>query len=472
MLELAGARAARASPRPVAACGAAARRAGRPRFSGASGASSRPSRTARRGPTAGGRRHREAVGHAGRRPRVRDQSGRARSFPVIASSAQTARWAGTGGGSRARKSSSSRRAGNGAARRQVPASVTYDDRHFRPWTCDYRPDPGLEWVHLAQNPLRDRYWLDRFPALQTSVLSPASRRAFRPRSRLSVAGRSDVRRRTSLPPPASDVALFEQGRIAQAQAARSTGIVVHEPEPDFSQARGAARRAGRPPHLSDRPPRFPRVHRRAPPPAHRVRSADPRRGAFQLDPDGIERLEKEYTARRDAGLEVAALKGTALFRQIGDERLRPGHARQCQRRSVQSHAWIGASRSGARREDVRTIAGRCASGRCGARCRNQNRRRDGHRIEGGRRQRLSDRRLQATAAPVSRRHDGYVVLTPELPAAIRREMTPPTASSSAMRLRPITGCTGPAIACCSPEPISQRAGSREGTRASFSGRDS
>ena len=34
-------------------------------------------------------------------------------------------------------------------------------------------------------------------------------------------------------PPAFDVALFEQGRLAQGQAGRGTGIVVHEPEPLF-----------------------------------------------------------------------------------------------------------------------------------------------------------------------------------------------------------------------------------------------
>ena len=38
---------------------------------------------------------------------------------------------------------------------------------------------------------------------------------------------------------------------------------------------------------------------------------------FSTTSDGIQRLEKEYQARRDAGLDVAALKGAALFRQMG-----------------------------------------------------------------------------------------------------------------------------------------------------------
>ena len=34
-------------------------------------------------------------------------------------------------------------------------------------------------------------------------------------------------------------------------------------------------------------------------------------------PDGIQILQKEYAARRDAGIDVASQKGTPLFRQIG-----------------------------------------------------------------------------------------------------------------------------------------------------------
>ena len=38
---------------------------------------------------------------------------------------------------------------------------------------------------------------------------------------------------------------------------------------------------------------------------------------FSSSPDGIQALQKEYSARREAGLDVASVKGTPLFRKIG-----------------------------------------------------------------------------------------------------------------------------------------------------------
>jgi glycine/D-amino acid oxidase-like deaminating enzyme len=114
-----------------------------------------------------------------------------------------------------------------------------------------------------------------------------------------------------------DIALFEQGRLAQAQAARSTGAVLHEPESDFDRlAKQHGVRDAR--HIFQTARRgsleYVAALRRL-----RIECGLQTRKAlhFSSTPEGIERLEREYRARRDAGFEVAALKGAALVRQVG-----------------------------------------------------------------------------------------------------------------------------------------------------------
>jgi glycine/D-amino acid oxidase-like deaminating enzyme len=114
-----------------------------------------------------------------------------------------------------------------------------------------------------------------------------------------------------------DVAIFEQGRLAHAQAGRGTGIVVHEPEPLFHKlAKQHGVRDAR--HIYQTARRgsleYVSALKRL-----RIECGLQVRDAIQFSssPEGIQELQKEYSARREAGLEVASLKGTPLFRKIG-----------------------------------------------------------------------------------------------------------------------------------------------------------
>ena len=220
-----------------------------------------------------------------------------------------------------------------------------------------------------------------------------------------------------------DVALFEQGRVAHRQAARSTGVVMHEPEPDFHKLakQHGMRDARRIYQIARRGSlEYLAALRRL-----RIECGLQVRDAlhFSSAPDGIERLEKEYRARQEAGLDVAALKGAALFRQIGTSGfglLTHGNA------SVDPYkATLGLARAAVAR---------------GAKLFEQSpvmrvrplRRTVEIRTEGG--MVTASKVVIASGYPTHdfkplrrrfTRCDGYVVLTPELPAGVRREMTPP-----------------------------------------------
>ena len=196
-----------------------------------------------------------------------------------------------------------------------------------------------------------------------------------------------------------DVAIFEQGRLAHAQAGRATGIVVHEPEPFFHElAKQHGVRDAR--HIYQIARRgsleYVSALKRL-----RIECGLQIRDAihFSSSPDGIHALQKEYSARREAGLDVASMKGTPLFRADRRERLRPCDAWQCERRSVQSDARACARGRGARREDLRAVAGHAHPPTAPDR-RHQDGRwcRDG--VQGRRGDRISDRRLQAAAPPI------------------------------------------------------------------------
>ena len=113
------------------------------------------------------------------------------------------------------------------------------------------------------------------------------------------------------------VALFEQGRLAGDQAGRGTGIVLHEPQPFFCElAKQHGVRDAR--HIYQIARRgsleYVSALKRL-----RIECGLQIRDAIHVgsSPDGMQALQKEYSARRDAGLDVAALKGTPLFRRIG-----------------------------------------------------------------------------------------------------------------------------------------------------------
>jgi glycine/D-amino acid oxidase-like deaminating enzyme len=218
------------------------------------------------------------------------------------------------------------------------------------------------------------------------------------------------------------VALFTSGRIAQRQAARSTGIVLHEPDPDFHRLvnqhgvrdaryiyRGARRGSLE----------YVAALRRL-----RVECGLRTRDALQFGSklEGTDRVEKEYKARRDAGLEVASVKGPGLVRLIGADgfalRTR-GNASIDPYRATLGLARAAAARGAAMFEQSAVVRIR------------PRRRTVDIKTEGG--TVTASKVVVATGYPIDdfkplRRRfslcDGYAVLTPELPAAVRREMTP------------------------------------------------
>lgn len=221
------------------------------------------------------------------------------------------------------------------------------------------------------------------------------------------------------------VALFEAGRLAQGEAAAGSGIVVHEPETDFHRlvAQHGVRDAR---HLYQTGRRGSFEYLSA---LRRLRIecglqigdllhvADPRSGS-----DGAERLRKEYAARRDARLEIASVSGVALARVIGTSglalrthhnatvdpyRATLGFARAAAARGAMifERSEVSRIRSRRRTVDMKTPAGTVTAS---------------HVV-------LATGFPTDDFKPLRRRFqqsEAYIVLTPELPAGVRREMTP------------------------------------------------
>jgi glycine/D-amino acid oxidase-like deaminating enzyme len=266
------------------------------------------------------------------------------------------------------------------------------------------------------------YWLDRFPS---------SRRPSYPRHRgtlqveVAVVGGGALGCATAyvLAAAGIDVALFEQGHLAHAQAGRGAAIVVHEPEPFFYKlAKQHGVRDAR--HIYQIARRgsleYVSALKRL-----RIECGLQIRDAihFSANPDGIQELQKEYSARREAGLEAASLKGSALSRRIamdgfglithGNASVDPyraaiGLARAAVARGAKIFEQSPVLRIRPRRRtvDIKTAGGVVTASKV----------------------------VVATGYPTDdfkplrrrfTRTDSYIVLTPELPAAIRREMTSP-----------------------------------------------
>ena len=264
------------------------------------------------------------------------------------------------------------------------------------------------------------YWLDRFPR---------SRRPAYPKHRgdlstdVAVVGGGAIGCATAYVFAAAgiDVTLFEQDRIAHVQAG-STGVVIHEPEADFRdlvQQHGV--RDAR--HIYQTARRgsleYVAALRRL-----RIECGLQVRDALQISstPDGVDRLEREYRARRDAGIEVAAVKGAALSRLMGASGLgllTHGNASVDPYKATLGFARAAVARGAKVFEQSPVL--RIRPVRRGVEIRTQ-----GGTV-------TASKVVVATGYPTDefkphrrrfRRTDGYVVLTPDLPAAVRREMTP------------------------------------------------
>ena len=161
-----------------------------------------------------------------------------------------------------------------------------------------------------------RYWLDRYPAARRRTY-PQHRGALE--TQVAIVGGGALGCVTAYVFAAAgiDVALFESARLAQGQAAGGTGIVIHEPDTDFYQlARRHGVRDSR--HIYQTARRGSREYVSA---IQRLRidCGLQIRDALHVSstPDGIERLQKEYAARREAGLgshpsRVTLLKQTGI----------------------------------------------------------------------------------------------------------------------------------------------------------------
>jgi glycine/D-amino acid oxidase-like deaminating enzyme len=275
---------------------------------------------------------------------------------------------------------------------------------------------------LAKTHYGTSYWLDRFPA---------SRRPSYPRHRGSLetdvaiigGGAMGCAAAYVFAAAGIKVALFEQGRLAQAQAGRGTGIAVHEPEPLFHTL--AAQHGVRDARHIYQVARRGSLDYLAALKRLRIDCGLQTRDVvhFSTSPDGIHQLQKEYAARRDAGLEVAALKGTPLFRKVGVNgfglvthghasldpyRATLGLAKAAAARGAQlfEHSAVTRVRPKRRTVDIKTEGGTVTASKV----------------------------IIATGYPIDdfkplrrrfQRCDHYIVLTGELPAAVRKEMTPP-----------------------------------------------
>jgi glycine/D-amino acid oxidase-like deaminating enzyme len=229
-----------------------------------------------------------------------------------------------------------------------------------------------------------------------------------------------------------DVALFEADRLAHAQAASASGIVMHEPEPDFQKL--AAQHGVRESRYIYQTARRGSLEYIAAIKRLRIDCGLQVRDGLHVatTPDGVQRLQKEYLARRDAGLEAAALKGSALAKRLGAAsplsplvnnafalithdnasvdpyRASLGFAKAAAARGARIFERTPVTRIRPRRRtvDITTAGGSVTASRVV----------------------LATGYPTDDFKPLRRRFTKtrtYSVLTPELGAAIRREMTPP-----------------------------------------------
>jgi glycine/D-amino acid oxidase-like deaminating enzyme len=267
-----------------------------------------------------------------------------------------------------------------------------------------------------------RYWLDRHAV---------SRRPSYPRHRgalqtdVAIVGGGAVGCVTAYVFAAAGikVALFEAERLAQGQASGGTGIVMHEPEPEFHKlvAQHGVRDAR---HIYQTARRGSLEYVAA---IKRLRidcGLQIRDGVHvATTPESIHGLEKECAVRREAGIDVAVLKGSTLVRKTGMDGfglITHGNASVDPYRSSLGFAKAAAARGAVifERSPVTRIRPK--------------RRHVEIKTAGG--MVTASSVVLATGYPTDdfkplrrrfTKYDSYVVLTPELGAAVRREMTPP-----------------------------------------------
>jgi glycine/D-amino acid oxidase-like deaminating enzyme len=275
------------------------------------------------------------------------------------------------------------------------------------------------------------YWLDRYPSRRRPSY-PQHRGALQTDVAIVGGGAIGCVAAYVFAAAGINVALLESERLAHRQAAGASGIVMHEPEPDFFKlaAQHGVRDAR---HLYQLARRGSLEYIAAIKRLNIECGLQVRDGVHvATTPDGIQRLEKEYAARRDAGLDAAGLKGSALIKKLGSTgplsplisngfglithdnasldpyRAALGFAKAAATRGAKifERSAVTRIRSKRRTVEIHTAGGVVTASNV----------------------------LLATGYPTDdfkplrrrfTKFDGYVVLTPELGAVTRREMTPP-----------------------------------------------
>jgi glycine/D-amino acid oxidase-like deaminating enzyme len=271
-----------------------------------------------------------------------------------------------------------------------------------------------------------RYWLDRYPSARRPSF-PIHRGALRTEVAIVGGGAIGCVAAYVFAAAGIDVALFEAERIAQREAAGGSGIIVHQPQTDLVHLiKQHGLRDGR--HLYQTARRGSLEYVAA------LKRLNIECGLSTLDAihaadafsrsNGAERLRKEYVARREAGIEVASVSGSALTRLCGltgyalrthenaivdPYRATLGFAKAAAARGARifEHSAVSRIRPRRRSVDMKTSKGTITASQVV----------------------LATGYPTDDFKPLHRRFapcTSYVVLTPELPAAVRREITPPS----------------------------------------------
>lgn len=265
------------------------------------------------------------------------------------------------------------------------------------------------------------YWLDRYPSARRPSY-PQHRGTLE--TEVAIVGGGAIGCVTAYVFAAAGihVALFESERLAHRQAAAGTGIVMHEPEPDFQKL--VAQHGVRNSRFIYQTARRGSLEYVAAIKRLRIDCGLQVRDGLHVatTPEGVQRLEKEYAARRDAGLDAAALKGSLLFKKTGISGfglITHGNA------SVDPYrATLGFAKAAAARHAK--IFERSPVTRIRAKRRNVEIKTAGG-IVTAQSVVLASGYPTDDFKPLRRRFtkcDSYIVLTPELGAAIRRDLTP------------------------------------------------
>jgi glycine/D-amino acid oxidase-like deaminating enzyme len=160
------------------------------------------------------------------------------------------------------------------------------------------------------------YWLDRFPTRRRPSY-PAQRGLLQTDVAIVGGGAIGCVAAYVFAAAGIQVVLLEAGRLAHQQASRASGIIMHEPGPDFHRLSG--QHGVRDSRAIYQMARRGSLEYIAAIKRLRIECGLQVRDGLQIatTPEGMQWIQKEYVARRNAGFDAAALKGSALLKRLG-----------------------------------------------------------------------------------------------------------------------------------------------------------